>query len=210
MKVMVKVSIADVLGIENTDEEMARTTQQFVVVLKQDGGNRAFPIWVGPAEGEAIVMGLKDIQLPRPMTHNFIANLLGAAGVEIEEVRVEVVERDTFIGVAKIRVGDVVSEVDARPSDVFALAVRTGAPIYAAEDVIDRAGVEIPLETSPALKCEAEITNMGKLAEDMINSMQKASEQRSEAQVTHSTEELSDRMKNMARNIIGQVFGGSA
>jgi len=88
--------------------------------------------------------------------------------------------------------------------------VRTGAPIYAAEDVIDRAGVEIPLETSPALKCEAEITNMGKLAEDMINSMQKASEQRSEAQVTHSTEELSDRMKNMARNIIGQVFGGSA
>ena len=206
MKAMVKVSIADVLGIENTDEEMARTTQQFVVVLKQDGGNRAFPIWVGPAEGEAIVMGLKDIQLPRPMTHNFIANLLDAAGVEIEEVRVEVVERDTFIGVAKIRVGDVVSEVDARPSDVFAQAVRTGAPIYAAED----AGVEIPLETSPALKCEAEITNMGKLAEDMINSMQKASEQRSEAQVTHSTEELSDRMKNMARNIIGQVFGGSA
>ena len=61
MKAMVKVSIADVLGIENTDVEMARTTQQFVVVLKQDGGNRAFPIWVGPAEGEAIVMGLKDI-----------------------------------------------------------------------------------------------------------------------------------------------------
>jgi hypothetical protein len=51
---------------------------------------------------------------------------------------------------------------------------------------------------------------MGKLAEDMINSMQKASEQRSKAQVTHSTEELSDRMKSMARNIIGQVFGGSA
>ena len=61
MKVMVKVSIADILGIENTDEETGRTTQQFVDVLKEDGGNRAFPIWVGPAEGEAIVMGLKDI-----------------------------------------------------------------------------------------------------------------------------------------------------
>ena len=48
MKAMGKGAIADVLGIENTDEEMARTTQQFVVVLKQDGGNRAFPIWVGP------------------------------------------------------------------------------------------------------------------------------------------------------------------
>ena len=144
------------------------------------------------------------------MTYNFIANLLDAAGVELEELRVEALEGDTFIGVAKIRAGDVVSEVDARPSDVFALAVRTGAPIYAAEDVIDRAGVEIPLETSPALKSEAEITNMDKLAEDMINSMQKASEQRSEAQVTHNAEELSDRMKNMGRNIIGQVFAGSA
>jgi bifunctional DNase/RNase len=54
MKAMVKVSIADVLGIENTDEEMARTTQQFVVVLKQDGGNRAFPIWVGPARARRL------------------------------------------------------------------------------------------------------------------------------------------------------------
>ena len=83
-------------------------------------------------------------------------------------------------------------------------------PIYAVEEVIDWTGVEIPLETSPALRSEAEITNICKLTEDMINAMQKTSEQRSEAVVTHSVEELSDRMKNMARNIIGQVFGGSA
>ncbi|MCD5398357.1 MAG: bifunctional nuclease family protein [Dehalococcoidia bacterium] len=135
---------------------------------------------------------------------------LDAAGVELEEVQVEAFAGDTFIGIAKIRARDVVSEVDGRPSDVFALAVRTGMPIYAVEEVIDWTGVEIPLETSPALKSEAEITNICKLTEDMINAMQKTSEQRSEAVVTHSVEELSDRMKNMARNIIGQVFGGSA
>ena len=141
-----------------------------------------------------------------------VGTALDAAGVELEEVQVEAFAGDTFIGIAKIRARDVVSEVDGRPSDVFALAVRTGMPIYAVEEVIDWTGVEIPLETSPALKseAEAEITNMNKLTEDMINAMQKTSEQRSEAVVTHSVEELSDRMKNMARNIIGQVFGGSA
>jgi len=145
-----------------------------------------------------------------PLELILVGTALDAAGVELEEVQVEAFAGDTFIGIAKIRARDVVSEVDGRPSDVFALAVRTGMPIYAVEEVIDWTGVEIPLETSPALKSEAEITNICKLTEDMINAMQKTSEQRSEAVVTHSVEELSDRMKNMARNIIGQVFGGSA
>ena len=145
-----------------------------------------------------------------PLELILVGTALDAAGVELEEVQVEAFAGDTFIGIAKIRARDVLSEVDGRPSDVFALAVRTGMPIYAVEEVIDWTGVEIPLETSPALKSEVEITNMDKLTEDMINAMQKTSEQRSEAVVTHSVEELSDRMKNMARNIIGQVFGGSA
>lgn len=145
-----------------------------------------------------------------PLELILVGTALDAAGVELEEVQVEAFAGDTFIGIAKIRARDVVREVDGRPSDVFALAVRTGMPIYAVEEVIDWTGVEIPLETSPALKSEAEITNICKLTEDMINAMQKTSEQRSEAVVTHSVEELSDRMKNMARNIIGQVFGGSA
>lgn len=145
-----------------------------------------------------------------PLKLILVGTALDAAGVELEEVQVEAFAGDTFIGIAKIRARDVVSEVDGRPSDVFALAVRPGMPIYAVEEVIDWTGVEIPLETSPALKSEAEITNICKLTEDMINAMQKTSEQRSEAVVTHSVEELSDRMKNMARNIIGQVFGGSA
>ena len=145
-----------------------------------------------------------------PLELILVGTALDAAGVELEEVQVEAFAGDTFIGIAKIRARDVVSEVDGRPSDVFALAVRTGMPVYAVEEVIDWTGVEIPLETSPALKSEAEITNICKLTEDMINAMQKTSEQRSEAVVTHSVEELSDRMKNMARNIISQVFGGSA
>lgn len=145
-----------------------------------------------------------------PLELILVGTALDAAGVELEEGQVEAFAGDTFIGIAKIRARDVLSEVDGRPSDVFALAVRTGMPIYAVEEVIDWTGVEIPLETSPALKSEAEITNICKLTEDMINAMQKTSEQRSEAVVTHSVEELSDRMKNMARNIIGQVFGGSA
>lgn len=132
-KEMVKVSIADVI----------KRDDKTILLLVDEKGQRVLPIWIGDFEGAAIVMGLRGIATPRPMTFNFIASILEALGAELEEARIESLKQETFYGVAKLRDGDSIREVDARPSDVLALAVRTGSPIYASEQVMQEAGKAI-------------------------------------------------------------------
>ena len=149
-RAMVKVTIADVIRKERTDDETGEPLTQHVVVLLDEVGRRVLPLWVGRWEGEAVAMGLRDLQPPRPMTFSFVASLLNAAGVVVEEVRIESLRETTFYAVVKLRSGDAVREVDARPSDAMALAVRTGSPIYAAEEVMEVAGKDVPAAVDPA------------------------------------------------------------
>jgi bifunctional DNase/RNase len=118
-KNMIKVSIADVI----------RQNGKTVVVLLDENGQHALPMWIGPFEGVSIALGVRNLSTLRPLTFNFIANLLEALGAELEEVRVEALRENTFYGVAKMRIGDQVKEVDARSSDALALATSTGSPI---------------------------------------------------------------------------------
>ena len=145
-KKMVKVTIADVVRQEKKDEDTGRTSRQHIVVLLDADGKRILPVWIGQWEGEALAIGLKDIEVPRPLTYRFIASLLDAVGAELEEVRIESLRDNTFYAVAKVRSGDNTYEVDTRPSDAMALAVITGAPIYAAEEVLEAEGRAIPAE----------------------------------------------------------------
>ena len=142
---MIKVTVADVIKQERKDEE-GRTHAQCVIVLQDEAGKRALPIWIGPHEGSIIAIGLSEFSFPhrRPLTMNFFVNLLQTIDAEVEEVRVEALKEMTYYGVVKIGCGKNVSEVDARPSDAIALAVLTGAPIFVAEDVFTRAGSDIP------------------------------------------------------------------
>jgi hypothetical protein len=94
-------------------------------------------------EGTAIAMGLRAFPTVRPMTFDFMTRLLEALGAQLEEVRVEVLKDDIFYGVAKVRIGNEIKEVDARPSDVFALAVRTDSPIFVAEEVMQQASQNV-------------------------------------------------------------------
>ena len=95
---------------------------------------------IGPMEGTAIAMGLRAYPTQRPLTFDFMAHLLDALGAQLEEVRVEVLRGYIFYGIAKIRIGDQIKEVDARPSDVLALAVRTNSPVYVAEEILQQEG----------------------------------------------------------------------
>lgn len=133
-RTMVKVTIADVIKQE----------RGCVVVLLDEAGHRALPIWVGPWEGAALATGLRELPVSRPLTFTFLANLLEAADTEVEEVRIEALKEDTFYAVTKLRSGDRVREVDARPSDAIALALRTSSPIFVAEEVMEREGTNIP------------------------------------------------------------------
>ncbi len=149
-QLMIQVTIADVVHQQIEREGAEKPENHNVVVLLDEAGQQALPIWVGPWEGQAIALGLRDVPLMRPLTFTFVAKLLEVAQVEVEEVRVEVLKEDTFYAVVKLRNGDQVEEVDARPSDAIALALRTGSPIYVAATVMAQAGADVSAQLAQA------------------------------------------------------------
>ena len=154
-KQMISVTIADIVKFKPTEtfapgSPIAPGAFWHVILLKDEPGRRVLPIWVGQFEGESIATGMEKFSTPRPMTYDFMASLLKALGARVEEVRVETLKDDTFYAVVKVRAGRAVREIDARPSDAIAVAVRTGSPIFVAEDVMNKAGLTAPEGTEPA------------------------------------------------------------
>ncbi len=156
---MVKVKIADVI----------KQDQKYIVMLMDEARERILPIWIGPFEAQSVAMGAGGFQTPRPLTFNFIANILQALGAELAEVRVDTLKDETFYGTAKIRIGNGTKEVDARPSDVLALAVRTGSPIYVSEEVMERAAKPVQ-EFGEAIPNGEGIREILKEAEETVRS----------------------------------------
>lgn len=117
-------------------------SQHRIVVLREDSGERFIPIWIGPFEADAITIQLQGMEPPRPLTHDLIRAVVETMGGEVERVVINGLEKQTYFAKIVLEVeGDLV-EVDSRPSDAIALAVRTSAPIYISEDVMDQAGME--------------------------------------------------------------------
>ena len=113
-----------------------------IVVLKEEDGERLLPIWIGPFEADAITIQLQGMDAARPLTHDLLKTIIETLGAEVLNIVVTGLENTTFY--AKIVIdldGDTV-EIDSRPSDAIALAVRVSAPIYVAEDVMDHASIE--------------------------------------------------------------------
>ena len=110
-----------------------------VIVLLDPKRERVLPIWIGPMEGNAIAIGMEKVNTPRPMTHDLIKNLLDEFQVEIQKVIVTELKDDTFYAVIHLSVDGKEMEIDSRPSDAIALAVRAEAPIYCAEKVMEAA-----------------------------------------------------------------------
>ena len=163
---MVKVTVADVVKREQVGEQPGHPRTHYVIVLADEAGRRALPIWVGPWEGTALAIGLREFPVPRPLTFTFMAKLLEAAGAKLEKVHIHALKENTFYAVAQLRCGDEVQEVDARPSDAVALAVLTGSPIFAAEEVLERAGVDIPAKIG-------ETPQLGKGIDGILEELQK-------------------------------------
>jgi RNA polymerase sigma factor (sigma-70 family) len=159
--IMIKVKIADLIHYKIESDDVTEERDHRIIVLHEEPGQRILTIWIGPDMGEAIAHTLLNRTTRRPMTFTFMATLLKATGVELEEVRVETLKDDTFYAIAKLRNGDQVYEVDARPSDAICLALQTGCPIYVAEEVMTRAGHDISAAAKvPAGKGLAEIEQM--------------------------------------------------
>ena len=120
--------------------------KQPIVLLKTVDGNRFLPIWIGHPEAAAILMKLQGTELPRPMTHDLLANLIGAFDAEITRITVTELKESTFYAKLTLVKDGAEIDVDLRPSDALALAVRTQAPIFAAQDLVDENAIEFERE----------------------------------------------------------------
>ena len=130
----------DVVGVR-----VEMPSNQPIVLLKESGGERYLPIWIGAGEATAIAFAQQGVVPPRPLTHDLIRDLLQAAGQELTQVRITALRDGVFYAELVFASG---LEVSARPSDAIALALRTGTPIFGAEEVLAEAGISIPDETS--------------------------------------------------------------
>jgi len=118
------------------------STQSYVVILQEKEGERLLPIWIGQPEAESIVMQMHNIKRPRPLTHDLCKNLIVGLGGALQKVHITRVEKNTYYAELHIaRNGDVV-QVDARPSDSIAIALRLAAPIFASEQLLSDVQVE--------------------------------------------------------------------
>jgi bifunctional DNase/RNase len=120
--------------------------KQPIVLLKTVDGNRFLPIWIGHPEAAAILMKLQGAQTPRPMTHDLLNDLLEQLEAKCERVSVTELRDNTFYASITVSVNGSEIEIDSRPSDAIALAVRCQAPIFAADDVIEESSIEFEHE----------------------------------------------------------------
>ncbi len=119
---------------------------QRVVILKDKASERYLPIWIGPAEADAIAVRLQEVSVARPLTHDLLRSIIDALGAQVSSVVVNDLANDTFYARIILDVDGKSMEIDSRPSDAIALAVRVKAPIYAEDSVLEKAGVLLDKE----------------------------------------------------------------
>jgi uncharacterized protein len=132
------VNQLDVVGVR-----VEMPTNQPIVLLREVSGERYLPIWIGTVEATAIAFAQQGVVPARPLTHDLLRDVLLAFGKQMRQVRITALRDGVFY--AEL-VFDGAIEVSARPSDAIALALRTGTPIFASDDVLDEAGIAIPDE----------------------------------------------------------------
>ncbi len=120
---------------------------QRVVILKEKMADRYLPIWIGPTEADAIAVKLQGGSVPRPLTHDLLQSVIDVLGASVNSIIVNELKNDTFYAKINLDVDGAQMEIDSRPSDALALAVRTEAPIYVEESVLDKAGILLDKET---------------------------------------------------------------
>lgn len=122
-----------------------------VVILKDKDSDRYLPIWIGANEADAIAVKLQEVSVPRPLTHDLLESVIQSLGAQVNHILVSDLSDDTFYAKIVLQHNGSQTEIDSRPSDAIALAVRTQAPIFATDLVVDKAGVRMDQDTGKAV-----------------------------------------------------------
>lgn len=147
---------------------MSMMNYQRVVILKEKDAERYLPIWIGPAEADSIAVKLQDVTVPRPLTHDLLGSVIDALGAAVTSIIVSDLQNDTFYAKIILRVDGESMEIDSRPSDAIALAVRAEVPIYADESVLDKAGILLDKDSGKPLPASGE---KGMISEEELNKL---------------------------------------
>ena len=148
---------------------------QRVVILEEketeEKVKRYLPIWIGPAEADAIAVKLQSVNVPRPLTHDLLRSVIDALGATINSIIVSDLKNDTFYAKIILNVDGKQLEVDSRPSDALALAVRAEVPIYAEEAVLDKAAILLDKETGKPILPESGEASDKRVSDDELGRM---------------------------------------
>lgn len=141
---------------------------QHVILLQPveptPGESKLLPIWIGPMEATAIMVAIEGTDTPRPLTHDLVRTMLDTLGVHVDRVEVTRIEDSTFYAEITLNAGSGIQRIDARPSDAIAIASRTGAPMFVADEVLAEAGVDDVISDAEA---EADVEEFTKFLEDV-------------------------------------------
>lgn len=143
---------------------------QRVVILKEKNADRYLPIWIGPAEADAITVRLQEVSVARPLTHDLLRDVLEKLGAQVDSVIVNDLSDDTFYARILLNVNGERIEIDSRPSDAIALAVRAQVPIYAEDSVLEKAGILLDKEGQPVERAGQQ-EPIGKVDEEELQRM---------------------------------------
>jgi len=132
---MIEVTVSR-LGLDSS-------TNSYVVVLQERDGTRLLPIWIGQPEAESIVMHMHNVKRSRPLTHDLVRSLIVGMGAQLKRVQITRVEKSTYYAELHVQRGTELVQIDARPSDSIAVALRFSAPIFAAESLLVEPGEEV-------------------------------------------------------------------
>ena len=145
-------------------------SQQRIVILKEMESERFLPIWIGPYEAEAITLSLQDVEVQRPLTHDLLRNVLDQLGAQVLRVNIIELRDEVFYARIVIQVNGKEVEIDSRPSDALALAVRVHVPVFVAEDVMDEAS-SIPEKDIEGSEVEGEPDERLDVFKDFVQSL---------------------------------------
>lgn len=136
-------------------------SQQRIVVLREKGSDRQLVIWIGHAEADSITLKLQGHEVPRPMTHDLLNNVIHELGAKLEYIHIHDLRDDTYFALLVLDQNGQRVEIDARPSDSIALAIRAQAPIFVAEGIMDKVAIAPTEEEAPKARQPEEDEKLG-------------------------------------------------
>lgn len=144
---------------------------QRVVILKEKNADRYLPIWIGPAEADAIAVQLQEVPVARPLTHDLLRSIIQELGANVLSIVINDLNNDTFYARIVLDVSGRHVEIDSRPSDAIALAVRVNVQIYAEDAVLEKAGITLDPATGKFQAARSPEDYVGKVDEEELRQM---------------------------------------